>query len=136
MEETATEEEAPTEETAAVEATQEAEVAEGTAGGETGEDDEDIPASSGDGERGRRVYVGNLAWEVSWQDLKDHMKSTGLEPVRSNIMQMPDGRSKGCGIVEFSTPEGAEQAVLTLNDTELYGRQIFVREDRRQPPPQ
>jgi hypothetical protein len=45
---------------------------------------------------------------------------------------MPDGRSKGCGIVEFY---GARSRLSTLNDTELYGRQIFVREDRRQPPP-
>jgi hypothetical protein len=44
-------------------------------------------------------------------------------------MQMPDGRSKGCGIVEFST-RGRGAGCLTLNDTELYGRQIFVREDR------
>lgn len=83
-----------------------------------------------DGDRTCRVYVGNLSWNVSWQDLKDHMKSTGLEVSRANIMTTPDGRSKGCGIVEFAAPEGAQQAVLTLNDTELNGRQIFVREDR------
>ena len=83
-----------------------------------------------DGDRTCRVYVGNLSWNVSWQDLKDHMKTTGLEVTRANIMTTPDGRSKGCGIVEFATAEGAQQAVLTLNDTELNGRQIFVREDR------
>ncbi|CAB9509256.1 Uncharacterized RNA-binding protein C328.05 [Seminavis robusta] len=83
-----------------------------------------------DGDRSCRVYVGNLSWNVSWQDLKDHMKSTGLEVARANIMTTPDGRSKGCGIVEFTNPEGAQQAVNTLNDTELQGRNIFVREDR------
>jgi len=81
-------------------------------------------------DRSRRVYVGNLAWEVSWQDLKDHMKTTGHEVVRANVMMSPDGRSKGCGIVEFATAEGAQEAVKSLNDTELSGRQIFVREDR------
>lgn len=85
---------------------------------------------SNDADRNSRVYVGNLSWGVSWQDLKDHMKSTGLDVARANIMTTPDGRSRGCGIVEFVTPEGAQQAVLTLNDTELNGRQIFVREDR------
>jgi len=90
----------------------------------------EVPAPPAVAERGRSVYVGNLAWEVSWQDLKDHMKDAGLDPLHANIMQTPDGRSKGCGIVEFATPEGAEQAVLTVNDTELNGRQIFVREDR------
>jgi RNA recognition motif-containing protein len=82
------------------------------------------------GDRNCRVYVGNLSWNVSWQDLKDHMKASGFEVTRANIMTTPDGRSKGCGIVEFSTPEGAQKAVETLNDTELNGRNIFVREDR------
>jgi len=83
-----------------------------------------------DSDKKRRVYVGNLAWEVSWQDLKDLMKTLNHEVVRVDVMQTIDGRSKGCGIVEFATPEGAAEAVLTLNDTELAGRRIFVREDR------
>jgi RNA recognition motif-containing protein len=90
----------------------------------------DADTNKSDNDKSRRVYIGNLAWEVSWQDLKDLMKSTGHDVTRSDIMQTPDGRSKGCGIVEFATSEGAKQAVLTLNDTELMGRQIFVREDR------
>eukprot|EP00523_Entomoneis_sp_CCMP467_P009154 CAMPEP_0168742406 /NCGR_PEP_ID=MMETSP0724-20121128/13020_1 /TAXON_ID=265536 /ORGANISM="Amphiprora sp., Strain CCMP467" /LENGTH=465 /DNA_ID=CAMNT_0008789955 /DNA_START=130 /DNA_END=1527 /DNA_ORIENTATION=+ len=89
-------------------------------------------SSEGDEERTKRVYVGNLAWEVSWQDLKDHMKSTGLDVVRANVMTTPDGRSKGCGIAEFATVEDARKAVSDLNETELSGRQIFVREDREE----
>ena len=82
--------------------------------------------------KSRRVYVGNLAWEVSWQDLKDHMKTSGLDVKLANILTTPDGRSKGCGIVEFYSAKDAQEAVLTLNDTELKGRQIFVREDREE----
>lgn len=81
-------------------------------------------------DKGCRVYVGNLSWSVSWQDLKDHMKHSGGEVLRADVMTGPDGRSKGCGVVEFATIEGAQKAILTLNDTELHGRQIFVREDR------
>ena len=81
-------------------------------------------------DKGRRVYVGNLAWSVSWQDLKDHCKKSGEEVLRADVMTGPDGRSKGCGVVEFATVEGAQKALLNLNDTELHGRQIFVREDR------
>jgi RNA recognition motif-containing protein len=84
-----------------------------------------------DEEKSRRVYIGNLSWGVSWQDLKDHMREAG-EVTRADIMTGPDGRSKGCGIVEYSTVEEAKKAVLTLNDTELNGRQIFVREDREE----
>jgi len=77
-----------------------------------------------------RVYIGNLDWGVTWRELKDHMKATGCEITRADVLASPDGRSKGCGIVEFATAEGASRAILTLNDTELMGRQIFVREDR------
>lgn len=77
-----------------------------------------------------RVYVGNLSWDVTCVELAEHMKTTGSEVTRADVLASPDGRSKGCGIVEFATAEGASRAVLTLNDTELMGRQIFVREDR------
>lgn len=90
----------------------------------------DVEPSSSD--RKKRVYVGNLSWNVSWRELKDYMKSTGCEVTRADVMTTPDGRSKGCGIVEFATTEGARRAVLTLNDTDLMGRQIFVREDREE----
>lgn len=38
----------------------------------------------------------------------------------------------GCGIVEFSTPQEAQQAMADLNDTEFMGRQVFIREDREE----
>jgi RNA recognition motif-containing protein len=82
-------------------------------------------------DKSRRVYVGNLNWRVNWQDLKDHMRAAG-EVTRADIMTGSDGRSKGCGIVEYSSAEEAQKAVLTLNDTELNGRPIFVREDREE----
>ena len=52
------------------------------------------------------------------------------EVVYCDVMKERDGRSKGCGIVEFSTPEEAQEAIKTLTDTEIKGRMIFVREDR------
>ncbi len=78
---------------------------------------------------GRRVYVGNLAWDCKWQDLKDHMRSTG-EVLHADVLHAPDGRSKGCGLVEYQTADEAQRAIQELNDTELMGRMIFVREDR------
>jgi RNA recognition motif-containing protein len=75
------------------------------------------------------VFVGNLAWEVAWQDLKDHMRAAG-HVLHADVLRNPDGRSKGCGIVEFSSPEEAQVAIETLNDSLLKNRPIFVREDR------
>jgi len=78
----------------------------------------------------RSVYVGNLSWEVAWQDLKDHMKTVGDVVHADVLIDAPTGRSKGCGIVEFANVEGANSAMLTLQNTILKGRPIFIREDR------
>lgn len=77
-----------------------------------------------------RVYVGNLTYEVEWKDLKDLMRSAG-SVVRADILTDPrTGRSRGCGIVEFARTEDAVRAISTLNQTEVMGRKIFIREDR------
>ena len=73
------------------------------------------------------LYVGNLSWDVTWQDLKDHFKQCG-HVVRANILEGADGRSKGCGLVEYGDTRDAQRAIATLTDTELKGRQIFVRQ--------
>lgn len=78
---------------------------------------------------GRRVYVSNLAWRTSWQDLKDKFRECG-NVVYANVIKDEAGRSKGWGIVEFETPEEALTAINTLNGTDLGGRNILVREDR------
>lgn len=75
------------------------------------------------------MYVGNLSWDVAWQDLKDHMREAG-EVVHAEVIVEHTGRSKGCGIVEYANEEDAQEAIRTLTDTELKGRMIFVREDR------
>ena len=81
------------------------------------------------GSSARRVYVGNLSWDCQWQELKDYMRSVG-EVVHAEVMSGADGRSKGCGLVEFKKPAEAQRAIQELNDSELMGRVIFVREDR------
>jgi len=78
---------------------------------------------------GRRVYISNLAWRTSWQDLKDKFRECG-NVVYSNVIKDEAGRSKGWGIVEFETPEEALTAINTLNGVEMGGRTILVREDR------
>eukprot|EP01138_Halocafeteria_seosinensis_P004221 gb/GECG01004316.1/.p1 GENE.gb/GECG01004316.1/~~gb/GECG01004316.1/.p1 ORF type:complete len:364 (+),score=33.91 gb/GECG01004316.1/:1-1092(+) len=76
-----------------------------------------------------RVYVSNLSYSVKWQDLKDHMRAAG-DVKHAKILEGPDGRSKGCGIVEYSSPLDAANAMRSLNDSVLQGRPILVREDR------
>lgn len=95
-----------------------------------------MKVSSRSGEQGgvvdlsKHVYVGNLSWDVSWQDLKDHMKRAGGTVLHADVLLENSGRSKGCGLVEFASVKDATNAILKLNDTELKGRPIFIREDR------
>jgi len=77
------------------------------------------------------VYVGNLAYETSWQDLKDHMRKAGNVD-QANVLQQEDGRSKGCGIVVYQSQRDASRAIRELQNSDLDGRPIFVREDREQ----
>ena len=58
-----------------------------------------------------RLYVHNLSWRVSWQDLKDHFRQAG-DVIHAKIMtEGPGGRSKGCGIVEMDTVDSAANAI-------------------------
>mmetsp|Transcript_108755 Transcript_108755/g.307599 ORF Transcript_108755/g.307599 Transcript_108755/m.307599 type:complete len:241 (+) Transcript_108755:47-769(+) len=79
----------------------------------------------------RRVFVGNLAYSVSWQELKDHMRAAG-QVLHCDIIAEPGTAlgSKGCGLVEFATPSAAQKAIEELTETKLNGRPIYVREDR------
>eukprot|EP00873_Tetraselmis_striata_P011030 jgi/Tetstr1/431294/TSEL_020988.t1 len=81
----------------------------------------------------RRVYVGNMSWQTSWQNLKDHFKTVGYVTRADVILEQGSTRSKGYGIVEYSTSEEAARAILELDGSNLDGRPIFVREDREDP---
>ncbi|KAK9375425.1 uncharacterized protein V1513DRAFT_378018 [Lipomyces chichibuensis] len=77
----------------------------------------------------RRVYVGNLPYDIRWMQLKDFMRKAG-EVVFADVLTLPNGMSKGCGIVEYATSDQAQNAIATLTNQELNGRVIYVREDR------
>jgi RNA recognition motif-containing protein len=77
----------------------------------------------------RRLYVGNLSYDVTWKDLKDHFRQIGTV-ARSDVILESSGRSKGCGLIEYAIPDHAKDAIELLHNTELKGRMIFVREDR------
>ena len=61
-------------------------------------------AGRGSGEPGRRIYVGNLSWQTTWQELKDHFKQAG-DVLYADVLTSGDGRSRGCGVVEFATAD-------------------------------
>ena len=85
------------------------------------------------------IYVGNLAYAVTDDDLREAFAAFG-EVSRANvIMDRDTGRSKGFGFVEMPDNAQAEAAINGLNDKPLSGRAIRVneakpREDRPRRP--
>lgn len=58
----------------------------------------------------------------------DALPSAGM--VQYADIKMENGKSKGCGVVRFDTPETAERVCRTMNGYRLNGREIDVRIDR------
>ncbi len=88
---------------------------------------------------GRRLFIGNLSYETSDQDLRDTFSKAGTCQSASVVKDRSTGKSRGFGFVEMSTDEEAQRAVTTLNNAELQGRNISVGEARERtaggPPP-
>ena len=99
-----------------------------------GDHDQDEDKDGSSGGKPCHVYVGNLSWQTSWQDIKDHFRSaadgSSSDVVRADVAVGPDGRSKGYGLVVFKDTAAAERAIATCHDSELGGRLIVVRKDR------
>jgi cold-inducible RNA-binding protein len=76
-----------------------------------------------------KLYVGNLAYNISDDQLRDLFSRFGAPDSATVIMDRDSGRSKGFGFVEFSDPEAGKQA-LSLDGTDFGGRALKVNEAR------
>ena len=74
------------------------------------------------------IYVGNISWGMSDQDLENLFAEHGTVTSAKIIMDRMTNRSRGLGFVEMS--DGAEEAIQALNDTEVEGRKLVVNESR------
>eukprot|EP00300_Choanocystis_sp_HF-7_P040101 c6524_g1_i2.p1 GENE.c6524_g1_i2~~c6524_g1_i2.p1 ORF type:complete len:153 (-),score=23.58 c6524_g1_i2:118-576(-) len=86
------------------------------------------PARYDDPVQGRQIFVGNLSFQTTWQELKDACRKYG-DVERADVMQDRDGRSRGFGVVLFSTPGAANRAIQRMNNTDLDGRAVSVKLD-------
>jgi cold-inducible RNA-binding protein len=77
---------------------------------------------------GRRLYVGNLAWTVTDQDLQDAFSEAGKVDSSQVIIDRATNRSRGFGFVEMASDSDAEAAIEKLNGREIKGRPIRVNE--------
>jgi RNA recognition motif-containing protein len=74
------------------------------------------------------IYVGNISWGLTDQDLENVFAEHGTVTSAKIITDRATGRSRGFGFVEMS--DGAEAAIEALNGTELDGRELVVNESR------
>jgi RNA recognition motif-containing protein len=78
----------------------------------------------------RKLYVGNLPYSVTEQDLQSLFASAGTVDSVSVMRDMATGRARGFAFVEMATDEEAQQAVSMLNDKDFGGRNLTVNEAR------
>lgn len=76
------------------------------------------------------IYVGNLPWGLSEEDLREAFVAFG-EVVSIKIIQDKfTGRSRGFGFVEMANQEEGESAISALNGKDFKGREIVVNQAR------
>jgi RNA recognition motif-containing protein len=76
------------------------------------------------------IYVGNVSYNVTEEDLKQAFEGFGQVASVSMIKDKFSGQSKGFGFVEMPVKEEAQAAIGGLNGKELKGRKLNVNEAR------
>lgn len=79
---------------------------------------------------GKKLYVGNLAYEVSASDLEEMFSAHGNVESAQVIEDRMTGRSKGFGFVEMSSDSEAQAAIEAMNGKDHAGRTLTVNEAR------
>src|SRR4029450_6792402 len=77
-----------------------------------------------------KLYVGNLAFQTSSEDLQQLFGQAGTVQSASVIEDRETGRSRGFGFVEMASKEEGEAAISQFNGKEFNGRNLTVNEAR------
>ena len=77
-----------------------------------------------------KLYVGNLSFDTSENDLKGLFEPFGTVAEVNLVMDRMSGRSRGFGFVTMATPEAAQTAIKELTGQQIGGRSITVSEAR------
>ena len=73
-----------------------------------------------------KLFVGNLSFETTENDLQDAFAAHGTVTETNLMMDRVSGRPRGFGFVTMSTPEEAQKAIAALNGSQLGGRALTV----------
>ncbi len=74
------------------------------------------------------IYVGNLSYDTRDSDLEEAFAAFGTVDSARVIMDRDSNRSKGFGFVEMESQADAQEAISSLDGTDLQGRTIKVNE--------
>jgi len=77
-----------------------------------------------------KIYVGNLSYQVTEEDLRQAFEQAGQVESATIIKDKYSGQSKGFGFVEMPSQAEAQAAISELNGKDLKGRAINVNEAR------
>ncbi len=77
---------------------------------------------------GKKLYVGNLSYNVSSSDLEQMLAAHGTVESAEVVTDRMTGRSRGFGFVEMSSDDEAQAAITALNGQEQDGRALTVNE--------
>jgi len=77
-----------------------------------------------------KLYVGNLSFDVTENDLRDMVGQYGPVNEINVVMDKMTGRARGFAFVTMNTEEGAKAAILGLNGKDWQGRALTVNEAR------
>ena len=75
-----------------------------------------------------KLFIGSLSYNVTDSQLAAHFASAGTVLSARAIIDRDSGQGKGFGFVEMLNPQEAAQAIRTLNNSTLDGRNIVVKE--------
>ena len=81
----------------------------------------------------KKLYVGNLSYSVTSDDLQQLFAQHGTVDSADVIMDRSTGRSKGFGFVEMNSDEEAQTAMTALDGQEYDGRALRVNEAKPRP---
>ena len=76
------------------------------------------------------IYVGNLSWSMTDDDLMNLFTEHGTVTSAKILKDKMNGRSKGFGFVEMEDDEAAKAAIAALNEIEVQGRKLIVNESQ------
>ena len=77
-----------------------------------------------------KLYVGNLSFRTTSEELKEAFSAAGTVESASVIEDRETGRSRGFAFVEMATPEEAAAAIEQFNGKDFGGRNLTVNEAR------